>query len=855
MKEPLKPKRKSRNPSQLQQRLKMLANGWFPIPCEGKSWMPENWPHFHLTETLIRAWDGYGKGGCKLKGTGTRVEGSMLVLDLDIGDETIMKAVLDALQADEVFSEWMYDALWRNSGATSLALFGQVSEPVGGRHSAIFGSVDADGGVVTKVHVETYGGATHGKYFACFGPHARPGREYAWDGGSPVDRRLDSLPVLPAGEIGRLHDLIEATFAQCGLTHITAARALDGLRNVYTLTDDTEFWLEDGTMTTCRALQGELDIGPENGRRGCLTYEDWQASESKARCNAFRREADGRLMITDFSIDVNYYWADEKKPDPVEIDKDDVAREALNRLRQEAGQSRAKPNSGEPAEEPEPEPEPPESFRLENIPRSDDPIQTYATATLWLLKNVAFWPHAFSGRGGIVSIYPDGEYQRPVTIAALKASLSIYGYESVGPRGGTKQHNPVDYWMKLPDRVEIYGIRMRPELPRPLMRDESGLLCLNRYQPPVHPTTGGSIDVFVTRLNGLVPNPVERWWVWNFLACLIQHPEWRMIALAMLARDMGSGRGLFAEVLHLLLGERFVAGIPYSSITGATRFNAEVVDKLLIYVNEAHDSEQHKFHNRNAAKEALKVFIEPNHRLPYRVEPKGVDAYFTRASVSTLIFTNNIDGLPIGESDRRVAIVLNGPQMTPIECDEFQAWMLKPKNIGALYRHLRAFAIEQDRSKFDPYRAPEFRGRDLMIEVGKTAIDHAWEAAIAKLASTTELATMSQIVVMTRYYLKTRQSDHDDLIRKHTEVNAYRIGEKRPTNHLWLIRYGNDEDNRERVYAFNEADRVKWSAPNLTPADIKPQLDLAQKVVDAPSLRFSKYLHTVRNDEESGEKE
>jgi hypothetical protein len=289
-----------------------------------------------------------------------------------------------------------------------------------------------------------------------------------------------------------------------------------------------------------------------------------------------------------------------------------------------------------------------------------------------------------------------------------------------------------------------------------------------------------------------------------------------------------------------VLGERFVVSIPYAKLSGGAgaRFNAEMANRLLVYVNESPDADDHKFNNRNAAREALRDFVEPNHRIPFRVEPKRVDAYYTRASISTLILTNNINGLPLNEQDRRIAVVINGPQMNAAEREEYQAWMLKPENIGALYRHLRDFAVEQDTAIFDPYLAPKYHGRDLMIDAGKTAIDHAWEAALERLEQAADLYAMSQIVAVTRHFLKSHRVESDDLVRRHTVINGHRIGVKNGAN--WLVSYSGE---RERVYAFGEAAARRWTRAD--PRDIKAQLDKAQKVAEAPMKAFNKLLHSV----------
>jgi hypothetical protein len=142
------------------------------------------------------------------------------------------------------------------------------------------------------------------------------------------------------------------------------------------------------------------------------------------------------------------------------------------------------------------------------------------------------------------------------------------------------------------------------------------------------------------------------------------------------------------------------------------------------------------------------------------------------------VFTNNIDGLPISEGDRRIAVVMNGQQMTVAERDAYQAWMLDPANIGALHRHMLAHRVEADRAVFDPYMAPAFHGRDLMIDAGKTALDHAWEAAVAHMETAADLYTMRQVITVTKHFARTHHADFDDLVRRHTVTNGYRIGVK-----------------------------------------------------------------------------
>ena len=248
---------------------------------------------------------------------------------------------------------------------------------------------------------------------------------------------------------------------------------------------------------------------------------------------------------------------------------------------------------------------------------------------------------------------------------------------------------------------------------------------------------------------------------------------------------------------------------------------------------------------KTANREALRVFIEPNHRVPQRIEPKGIDAYYTRLSISTLILANSIRAVPIDEHDRRAAVVINGPQMTVAEREEYQfGWMLKAENIGALYRHLRDWPIEKNTAVFDPYMAPSFVGRDMMIDANKSTIDRAWAAAVERLKAGADLYAMSQVVALSQLIARSPHADFGDLVRAHTFEHGCRIGVKRPSEQNWRTRYGSGDDNRQPVFAFDEVSARRWTTAE--PHQIKRELDKAQKVVDAPGKAFNKALRLVK---------
>lgn len=841
----------------LQHRLAASAAGWPIIPCNAKDKPPYGWPRLRCDAAAIRGEEGDKEThaiwrGLKYMGTAVRITGQLCVIDSDVSTPAVAALIMDALE--DLDPAAFAQAVVRDSGAATFAVFYRFETPPRHFHydtrrytayperladleaaRAMPENDDAESDAKVAAEsaawkaldpqkVEFYAPGAN-RYFSYEGPHS-PGRVYrCWDDRGPWNVPIADLPVLPVDPPVFI-DHCDKLLAQ-HLTVIPEPQS-SGATVLYDLKPSTKFYPKDGIADTLENYAGSLQPGVEHGIRGCLPWT--RASKSNANCKLFLSSS-GRLVVSEWSNGCNHYMESEAPAPPVELDAETIAAiEALQPPKADAAS--------------EPKPEQPRSHRRDDIDTTGTPEEVHDRAVNWLVRNIANFTQAFRGRGGVVSIHPDGEYQTPISLTALREAMADYAWVEHGPRGGLHVHNPVSRWStQTGQKIHIHGIRMRPELPRPVFF-ENGLRMLNRYQPPMHPATGGTVKPFLERQTIMFPVDEERAWVNNWIMWKVQNPHRRGVALAMVARDNGAGRGLLAETLQRVLGKQFVVSMPYANISGGSKFNAEVEGRLLLYVNEAAPAEGHKYRGRNAAREALKDFIEPNHEIPFRVEPKGVDAYYTQAATSTMVFTNNIDGLPIDEADRRIAVVTNGPQMSVEERDAYRAWLDDPANVGALYRHLRDGKVEMDRSVFDPYMSPHFHGRALMIEAGKSAIDRAWDKAAEKLETAADLYCMSQIVTLARNMArKHNHSDFDDLIESHTISKGYRVGIKNSTN--WLTRWGTAEDNRERVYAFSESAARTWT--HCHPHEIKAQLDKAQRVVEEPLRAFNKALHLVKD--------
>lgn len=669
MKQRLAPKPSSRNIDQMNLRLAIYANGWIPIPCEAKSRMLEGWNKMIVNEEVIRGWDKYGKGGSTLLGTGLRIEGKAFVLDLDIKDPVVINRVLDRIE--EKYPIFFAHSLWRHSGGTSLALFAQVSEPVGGRHSVTYGRRLPDGTVVDKAHAETHGSKTSGKYFAGWGPHKEAPRVYGWDAErSPANTRLDSLPVFDAAEVGPLIDLIEAELAACGLEPITPRRDLVGLRTLYDLTPETEFVLADGSVVTCADLEAMLEAGAESGIRGVMTLEEWAASETKEHCKAYVRKGAKRLAISDFFHDVQHYYMDEE-PRP-EIDPVRVA-ELLSAATAAAGDDDKKP------------PLPP------LVDRSGKRVPELKFDDL-----VGHSPDA-------KFIYrPTGELWSPATINSRLTKV-IVGFDEDGkpikipPSVYIMRTCVVEHMSWVPGRGEfIEDVVMREG---GIMR-EPGARVYNLYQAP--PAIAGGDPAKARRWVDHVHRvyePADAQHIIHYLGYAAQHPGDKINHALMLGGAPGIGKDTILGPVRLAVGEWNVIEVRPPELF--ERFN-KWQRSVILRINEMHDLGDG---NMYALYERLKVVTAAPPEM-LRVNEKNRGEYHIPNVVKVIMTTNHkTNGIYLPADDRRTYVAWS-PLKEGEGGDEayftgLHAWLAAEGD-----RHVAAYLLSLDLRAFNPKAPP-----------------------------------------------------------------------------------------------------------------------------------------------------
>src|SRR4051794_14194382 len=229
-------------------RLAMLANGYQPLLNDCKRSIEPGWPTRVVDAAEVLTWD-----RSALTSTGLKIDGDLAVIDVDVGEASLVTALAGALEAR--FPALFTHGLVRHAGGPKEAWIARVEEPFRRLASRRwYRGSDPDDPAVPKHMVECFG-SLGTRQFAIDGPHVRRQGEvistYQFVGGaSPATMSRASLPALPQAAYGLACDLFDNIAAAAGLTAVTGAgRGRDGAM-CFELDADTEIETRDnGTMT------------------------------------------------------------------------------------------------------------------------------------------------------------------------------------------------------------------------------------------------------------------------------------------------------------------------------------------------------------------------------------------------------------------------------------------------------------------------------------------------------------------------------------------------------------------------------------------------------------------------------
>lgn len=748
-------------------RLKLLENGYEPIPNRDKRTFFPGWPHIELTRDEILSWQRRFRRDLA---TGLRLANMQAVVDVDINDEKAADAVYGEM-CEAVPRLTSVNVLERGGKGYKIAMFCRTAELFSRIHSRRWLPPGASGDAETAC-VEIFGGASH-RQFGAFGPHTRLDNgdvtvEYEWNGYSPADVPLAELETFTKAEFFAMVNAAEAALRELGWEPVKLSEAgeNDAIR-VYDLVETMQFHLADGRVLSLSELR-EVARG-EDHLRCSASWLEGPSAKRPDRC-LIGVDAGGRLFIWESSTGVTHLEA-ERAPRRYDIDIDRIA-EKLKEL---------------------------EERQRHKLVRGDDA----RVAATKLLGTYAFCPNQ---QKAVVPLWARS-MDEGMVMSSFRTMMLPHADTETGPRGGTKTINPVDIWAGSERRKTVQGLRMRPDMPRPTYTDEAGE-WVNTYSPPVHDAEGGSAAVGVEFMSHLFPDESERRWFLQAFAHKVLYPWVPGPAIVMVARDFGTGRGTLAQLMTEVIGREYVRTIPFAMVSGSTyqsQYNDWGASTLVAFINEADKVEDGgRYKTRHNTYEHLKELVEPR---PIEKHFVSKSTHFKAMSFTTyIIFTNNPDALPIPETDRRFAILSNGDRGSPELWAKVNAWMAVPANVGAFVEWLKT----TDLSDYSPYVAPVMTAaKATMVELSKSDLEQGVALAIETLAG--EAFTPEQIVnrmrkAATEYRLEYRDGWKQAAVRL-VQKQFHRVGERDGNN--WRPQI---EGKRYAVYARSAAIAKKWTS-------------------------------------------
>lgn len=759
------------DPTALRKRL--LANGYTPLPNIGKACFMTGWPRLEVTEETIEEW---GRRHRRYPDTGLRVEHGLAVLDLDI-DHEVMDNVAARLEETQPA---LAQALLRRGKGHKEAWFLRTSEPFSRIHTRRWLAPGADIDTGAVVSVEAFGGAA-ARQFGAFGAHTREPDgtaliEYRWDGPSPLDRRLDELPEWSKAEAFTACDAVEGVLESLGWTVVPLSqRGESEAVREYDLDRHMQFECNDGIT---RSLD-DLQRSASEGLRCSASWLEPGGKHSLTRC-LIGLARNGMVTIWDSASAVTHCPV-ERATTAADNRDADVTRLA-ERLRELKDR------------------------RLAKLSSEDSCL----IAAGKMLQAYAFCPNQVNG---VVPVWAES-INDGMTMTAFRHMLTPWSEIEIGPRGGEKRINPADLWLASAQRRTVGGLRLRPDMARPVYEEADHQQWVNIYAPIVHSAVdGGSIDVGLELMEQLLPSPFERHYFLQWLAYKYRNPTIPGPGVLMVAREHGTGRGTLGELVMRLFGQRYVKTLPFDIFAGRTyqsQYNSWGADCLFVLVNESSDASngQSTYSAKRDTYEKLKDLVDPRPIVRHFVV-HGKTAFDAPGYTSYIIATNHADALPLPADDRRFAVLTNGEPRELAFWQRVNAWLEQPASIAAFAKYLGDYDI----TGYSPFAVPPMTDAKLaMTELATSDLDKAFDAAVVELPA--RIVTAEQVIEAMRAAVDTYGYQFPDrwqtLARRMIAVRLHRVGVPHGKN--WLPQIDN---KRHAVYARDPRTAAGWTEADI----------------------------------------
>lgn len=760
-----------------QLRKTLLANGYTPTPNVGKACYMKGWPTVEVDDDTIEHW---GKRHTRFADTGIRVENDLAVIDIDINHEVIEHV---ARAIEEAFPQ-VLSGLVRYGKGYKEAWFVRTREPFTRLHTrrwlASGADLERDGAQV----VEIFGGASP-RQFGAFGAHTRDDNgsvvvAYEWaDDASPATVRLSDLPELSRAELLAVVDLAEQVLEAHGFTPVLrSTKGESEAHRVFDIPDDARFECNDDVLRSLAELEA---VAGMEGMRCSASWLEPGAGHSLTRCLIGQSSA-GVMTVWDAATGITHMPAKyaPEASDKRQADAENVA-VRLKRLAELEEERKTKRRS-----------------KLNSEDRG-------AVAAGKIAQSFAY---CASSKTPVVPLWATST-DEGFSMTNFRGLMQPYSDVEIGPRGGEKKINPVDVWMSMNERINVEGLRMRPDMPRPTYEDELGRKWVNTYAPAIHKgaekgTPQGGLDL----ITQLLPDPVERRWFMQWLAFKWLNPGIPGPAVVMVARGFGSGRGTLGELVRLMFGSSYVRTLAFDTFAGRTyqsQYNDWGANALVVMVSESSTSDGGSAYKaKHDTYERLKEMVEPRPVSRHFVV-KGEQSFFAPSFSSYMIFTNNPDALPLPLEDRRFWVGTNGEPREEEFWERINAWMENPDNVAAFIEWLEAV----DLTGYSPFACPPMTdGKRAMSALSESEVDKGFEIALANVNG--EVVAVEQIIGMMRTAAETYGFDYPDrwqaLVKRKVHTSLHRVGITKGKN--WFPQI---EGKRYAVFALEKRNVGKWT--------------------------------------------
>lgn len=154
---------------------------------------------------------------------------------------------------------------------------------------------------------------------------------------------------------------------------------------------------------------------------------------------------------------------------------------------------------------------------------------------------------------------------------------------------------------------------------------------------------------FLQHIDLLVSDAQERQVVLDWMSYVYQHPDEKLTWALLIQGAEGVGKSYLGSLMQLLLG-RNARTIDAGAITG--RFNGWAHGSVLVTIEEIKISGENKYD----IIDRLKPIISNE---TVSIEEKGRDIRMVPNFTNYLLFTNHKDALPLGDEDRRYAVIFS----------------------------------------------------------------------------------------------------------------------------------------------------------------------------------------------------